>query len=128
MKESETYFQQLKLYYVEFEKMMLLIYCERDVVHLKRDFVFFGFTFSKMEQMVDFANELDQYCTREDFLDYRNIPVLIFVINEVFHCKLEQDHQLVVQELLKEKSRRFDQSFLDELLGDIPTHCSMTGP
>ena len=45
-----------------------------------------------MEQMVDFANEFEQYYKKEDFLDCRNILVLIFVIDEVFHRKLGQDH------------------------------------
>ena len=59
---------------------------------LEKKELFLGFTFSKMEQMVDFANEFEQYCKKEDFLDYRNILVLLFVINEVFHRTLEQDH------------------------------------
>ena len=73
---------------------------------LEKKELFLGFTFSKMEQMVDFANEFEQYCNKQDFLDYRNILVLLFVINEVFHRTLEQDHWLWVQELIKRKSSK----------------------
>ena len=89
--------------------MMLLICGERDIVHSEKD-LFFGFTFSKMEPMVYFANEFEQYCTKEGCLDYRNILALLCVVNEVFHRKLEQDHRILVQELIEEKIRRFDRS------------------
>lgn len=73
----------------------------------KEDFLF-EFTFWKMEQMVDFANESEQCCEKEDFLDYRNILLFIFVINEVFLRKFEQDHGLPAQELIKEIIEKFD--------------------
>ena len=47
---------------------------------------------------------------KEGCLDYGNILALICVINEVCHRKLEQDHRILVQELIEENIRRFDQS------------------
>ena len=112
-----------------FEKMMLLIYWESDILHGKKKKFLLGFTFWTMEQMVDFANEFEQYCKKEDFLDYRNILVLLFVINAVFHRTLEQDHWLWVQELIKRKSSKIWLKLCrKQSPGDIPTHCSMTGP
>lgn len=58
--------------------------------------------------MVDRVNEFEQYCKKEDFLDYRNILVSVFAINEVFHRKSEQEHWLLVQELIKEITPKFD--------------------
>ena len=58
----------------------------------------------KMEWTVD--RKIEPGCEKEDFLDYRNILVLIFVINEVFHRIFQQDHRLFVQELLKEKDSK----------------------
>ena len=102
---------------------------EKEISFVGKKELFPGFTFWKMEQMVDFANEFEQYCKEEDFLDYRNILVLIFVINEVFHRTLEQDHWLWVQELIKRKSSKiWLKLFRKQSPGDIPTHCSITGP
>jgi hypothetical protein len=68
---------------------------------------------------------------REDYLDYQIIQVLIYVINEVFHRKLEQDHSLLSPELIeKKKQSKFEifEFFFDQLRGEMPIQFSINGP
>ena len=68
-----------------------------------------------MVLMVDCKQKIEFDCRKEDFLDYRNILVLIYVINEVFHRKFEQDHSLLEQELIKPNIRRFSMELFQDL-------------
>ncbi len=60
--------------------------------------------------MLQCKNVFVQDCEKEDYLDYQIIQALIYVINEVFHHKLEQDHSILSPELI-EKKKQMNQNF-----------------
>ena len=64
------------------------------------------FTFWKTVRMLQRKNVILSDYEIEDYLDYRIIQVLIYVINEVFHRTLEQDHLLLSLGLIETKKNK----------------------